>query len=82
MTNDQSQHLEVGEHLLMGLSDHPFIGSQEPVHYQTPAGPAWTLGMVYRLTDGGEAIVAMPNATPVATQNLMQAIKDAAQASP
>lgn len=82
MTNDQSQHLEVGEHLLMGLSDHPFVGSQEPVHYQTPAGPAWTLGMVYWLEADGLALAAMPYATPVATQNLMQAIQDAARANP
>lgn len=81
-TNDPSQHLHLGDHLLVGVSDRPYTGEKIHVPYQTPAGPAWTLGMVYWLEADGLALAAMPYATPVATQNLMQAIQDAARASP
>ncbi|MGA7672632.1 MAG: hypothetical protein WBW04_19600 [Nitrolancea sp.] len=80
--NDPSQRLLVGQHLMMGLLNHPFMGSQDPILYQTPVGPAWTLGMVYWLESDGLALCAMPNATPVATQDLVQAIVAASRATP
>ncbi len=80
--NDPSQHLWVGEHMLFGVSDGPYMGTTLHVPYWTPAGPAWTLGTVYWLESDGLALAAIPNAIPVETQDLVQAIKAAAQANP
>ncbi len=80
--NDPSQHLHVGDHLLISVSDHPYMGTKLHVPYWTPAGPAWTLGMVYWLEADGLALAGMPNATPVATQDLIQAIIAASRSTP
>ena len=72
-TNDPSQHLNVGDHLLIGLIDRS---------RSTAAGPAWSVGLIYRLTADGEAIVAIPDATPVPAQPLLQAVKDAGSTRP
>jgi hypothetical protein len=72
-TNDPSQHFDVGDHLLIGLIDRS---------RSTIAGPAWSVGLIYRLTADGKANVAIPDATPVPAQSLLQAVRDAARATP
>ncbi len=80
--NDPSQHLYMGDHLLIGVTNGPYMGTTVHVPYWTPAGSAWSFGMTYHLESDGLALASMPNATPVATQDLVQAIKDAAAANP
>jgi hypothetical protein len=65
--DDPSQHLELGQHLLLGLTDEPLVGGGGHVRYSTPAGMTWNVGMAYLLTDDGKALPRQTNVTPEQT---------------
>ena len=81
-TNDPSLQLSVGQHVLVGLSDRPVMGSEGRAPYQSPAGPAWTLGLVYTITEGGQLFPRLPQAEPIEAQSFIEAIVAASRATP
>jgi hypothetical protein len=76
--DDPSQHLEVGQHLLLGLTDHPLLHSVGHARYYTPAGQSWNVGMVYTLTDDGKANPGNPRGQPVSAADFIAGIISAA----
>ncbi len=56
ITEDPTQHLQVGQHVLLGLSDHAYPQAANQGRYQTTAGQSWTVVMVYTLTNDGKAV--------------------------
>ncbi len=80
--NDPSQQLSVGQHVLAGLSDRPSIGSDGLAPYQTPAGPAWTLGLAYTITENGQLFPRIPQAEPIDAQTFIQAVIAASRSTP
>ena len=81
-TNDPSQHLEVGQHILLGLSDHPYPRTVGQARYATPAGLSWNVGMAYTLTEDGKAIPPIPSAQAVSAADFIAGIINAAAPQP
>jgi hypothetical protein len=76
--DDPVQHLQVGQHVLLGLTDQPIPSGTGQARYVTPAGLSWNVGMVYTLTDDGKAIPVRFGGQPVAAQEFIAAIVSAA----
>ena len=82
--NDPSQHLQMRQHLLLGLTDRPLLRGRDstPYRYSTPAGLAWSVAMAYTLTNDGQATPGIPGAPSVDAQAFIAAIKAAASPEP
>lgn len=76
-TNDPSQHLEMGQHVLLGLSDHPYPRMDIQARYSTPAGVSWNVGMAYTLTEDGKAIPPIPGASAISAEDFITRIINA-----
>lgn len=81
-TNDPSQHLQVNQRVLIGLTDHPYPLTSGTARYSTPAGLTWNVGIVYTLTNDGQAIPGIPGAEPVRATDLTDAIISASKNNP
>ncbi len=51
-----TDRLNVGDHVLLALSDYRAFLANQRTMFATPRGPAWNLGMTYHLTADGKAI--------------------------
>ncbi len=73
---------EVGQRVLLGLSDKSYernaiAGGDAP--YQTAAGPAWTVGIRYLLTEDGKAVPANPFGEAQNSADFISSLSSAAQ---
>jgi hypothetical protein len=74
-TTDPSQRLLAGEHVLLGLSRHPYMNGAVEMQFVTPAGLAWNLGLKYVLALDGLALQVAQDALPVTTAALIAQIR-------
>ena len=73
---------EVGQRVLLGLSDKSFERNtiaNGDAPYQTAAGPAWTVGIRYLLTEDGKAVPANPFGETQNSADFISSIRSAAQ---
>ncbi len=73
-TNDSSQQFEVGERVLLGLTNHPYLQGDVERRFQTPVGLAWNVGTKYILTEDGMAVSPNPNEGIIPAAELIAAI--------
>jgi hypothetical protein len=74
-TTDSSQRLLEGEHVLLGLSRHPYLNGDVEMQFATPVGVAWNLGLKYVLAPDGLALQVSPGALPISTAELIAQIR-------